>query len=143
MSERYTLPPLTPERYTTYYVDDTVNDFFVALKFYLVGIGMTNHRLVENTTGTIKRRLGIGNRTVAYNDIQQLCMTYAVCVFLWDYNVSDWLSFGDVPSCEFRILMFKEGDRYGYVLRNDGTSTADGTGRRRRQTRSARRYSPS
>lgn len=103
---------------------------------------MTNHRLVENTTGTIKRRLGIGNRNVGFNDIQQLCTTYAVCVFVWDYSANDWVPFGDVPSCAFKILLFKDGDRYGYVLRNDGTSAVYDDGRRRRQTRSARRYSP-
>lgn len=141
MSESYTIPPLTQDLYSTYYVDNSINDFFVALKYYLSGIGVTNHRLVETTTGSIKRRIGVGNRAVSNQDIQKLCDMYSVCIFMWDYAINTWLPFGEVFSCDFKILMFREGERYGYVMRKQEESGSVRT-RRGRITQSTRRYSP-
>lgn len=139
------MEPYRPETYDKFYVDDSVNDLFAAIKFYLIGTNTTDNALISDSTNIIKRKLKISRRAVTYNDIAQLAALYKVCVFVWDFDVNtDWLTFGDVFMCGNKILLFKENDRYGYLLRVN----KDGSASVRRSTRTSRRpprrygYSP-
>ena len=138
MRKRYIIAPYDPKVYNKFYVDASNDDVFSAIKFYLIGTDTIDHPLIENTISTIKRKLKISKRSVTYQDVQNLASTYEVCVFVWEFESMDWLSFGDVFTCATRVLLFRENGRYGYLLPNNGSEAS--VRRTNRTSRPPRRY---
>ena len=89
-------------------------DLLTSIKYYLYNIGVENHPLLQDPLD-IRQESRMINKLFTDKNILNLALRYDVCINIWDYE--NWYRYGDALNCVIKILLFKENNRYGYIVR--------------------------
>ena len=118
--EYYYIEPFNEKNYKKMYMNDVEKeDLLTSIKYYLYNIGVENHPLLQDPLD-IRQESRMINKLFTDKNILNLALRYDVCINIWDGK--NWNIYGDAINCVIKILLFKEKNRYGYIVRKKSKS---------------------
>ena len=125
--------PYSSKIYTKYYVSNK-DSFLHSIKNYLHYMGFESYYNIGDID-SFKTLYNLSDVISEY-EITKICKIYRLCIDIWNFGDNAWYKYGDLTDCNHTILLFKEKNKYGYLLMNN----ADTKLRKSKRKNKAKQY---
>lgn len=132
-SDSVGLIPYSERKYVKMYVGpEEVEDFFVAIQFYLYSIGIEKHPML-NDPSDVRRESRMVKKQLTDRNLNSIASFFDVSIYVWNFDTNNetWDVYGNPVESVVKVVLFKEDDRYGYLQKKTKPKPSSATTTRR------------